>query len=397
MFEASKTILGADQEGHHPFQAAACGVLAAISHDSFLTPFDVVKQRMQLGYYKSVTHCISTILKTEGMRALYASFPTTLMMNVPFGAVMVSVNESMKKILNPDETYNFWTTMLSGSIAGSIAAAATNPLDVVKTRLQTQNLEHCTKSCEDPLFNPTTPTAGTPSAGAAAPGVANSSSNAGGSASARPNRDGAGAKSYRRRPGATLIPQMQMGVVNSTGVSSAGARSKPFATMKDGLYGRSKSGKSGVGVGISSGAAAAVGSGHGDVRSGRWAGSSAYYTSARVPNFRTRALMTASQARPPRHPLGYFKPQQSGCGLMFTISPSAVMRAFGSAGPQQGALPSSATIQTLGMVDIAKKIYSSEGLRGFSRGIIARMLVQAPSVAISWTAYETVKCMLVQD
>ena len=45
-------MFGADKEGHHPVQAAACGVLAAISHDSFLAPFDVVKQRMikQFGY-----------------------------------------------------------------------------------------------------------------------------------------------------------------------------------------------------------------------------------------------------------------------------------------------------------------------------------------------------------
>lgn len=35
-----------------------------------------------------------------------------------------------------------------------------------------------------------------------------------------------------------------------------------------------------------------------------------------------------------------------------------------------------------------------EGLRGFSRGMQARMLIHAPSVAICWTTYESVKGLL---
>ena len=37
-----------------------------------------------------------------------------------------------------------------------------------------------------------------------------------------------------------------------------------------------------------------------------------------------------------------------------------------------------------------------EGLRGFSRGMQARMLIHAPSVAICWTTYESVKRVLVK-
>lgn len=64
-------------------------------------------------------------------------------MNIPYGCIMVSVNESMKKVLNPSGGYSFTASMIAGITAGSVAAMLTNPLDIVKTRLQTQSLEPC--------------------------------------------------------------------------------------------------------------------------------------------------------------------------------------------------------------------------------------------------------------
>lgn len=61
-------------------------------------------------------------------------------MNIPYGCVMVAVNESLKRTLRPAGDYDTQTFLLAGSGAGAVAAAATNPLDVVKTRLQTQAL-----------------------------------------------------------------------------------------------------------------------------------------------------------------------------------------------------------------------------------------------------------------
>ena len=61
-------------------------------------------------------------------------------MNIPYGCVMVAVNESLKRALRPAGDYDTQTFLLAGSGAGAVAAAATNPLDVVKTRLQTQAL-----------------------------------------------------------------------------------------------------------------------------------------------------------------------------------------------------------------------------------------------------------------
>jgi solute carrier family 25 (mitochondrial iron transporter), member 28/37 len=143
IFETTRVLYGADREGHQPIRAALCGASAALGHDLCMTPFDTVKQRMQLGYYKSVSHCITTVARAEGFRAFYMSLPTTLMMNLPYGCVMVAVNESSKKALNPQGGYNFGVSMIAGSIGGAAAAALTTPIDLIKTKIQTQNLEPC--------------------------------------------------------------------------------------------------------------------------------------------------------------------------------------------------------------------------------------------------------------
>lgn len=353
----------------------------------FLTPFDVVKQRMQLGYYKNVVHCVRTILKTEGIGALYASFPTTLMMNIPFGGIMMAVNESMKKVLNPSGEYNFWTTMASGSVAGMVAAACTTPLDVVKTRLQTQNLEHCTKSCEDPHFNPPSSSAGTAgplnSSGVGAPTTARSARSTKGA------NDGPFARRYRRRQ--RPVPAMGPG---GAGHSLAGELGITYTSNGGGLTSSNRS--FGATGGITGGSKLQPGA--------------LFSTSAaqRVPNMRMRALMTSARPRRAVQSLGSYSKQRAGpltgAGtLQFTIHREAVVRALSSTsgGGGSGALGSGpaavggeAVLQRLGMVEMVRRIHAQEGVRGFLRGVVPRMLVQAPSVAISWTAYETMKMLL---
>jgi solute carrier family 25 (mitochondrial iron transporter), member 28/37 len=62
-----------------------------------------------------VLDCVTSIAKKEGIRAFYLSLNTTLMMNVPYGCVMVSANESAKKFLNPSGEFKFSSSMLAGT------------------------------------------------------------------------------------------------------------------------------------------------------------------------------------------------------------------------------------------------------------------------------------------
>jgi hypothetical protein len=64
-----------------------------------------------------------------------------LVMNVPFTAVHFSAYETAKRLLaahNDDEGLR--VQLLAGGAAGGLSAAVTNPLDVLKTRLQTEGM-----------------------------------------------------------------------------------------------------------------------------------------------------------------------------------------------------------------------------------------------------------------
>lgn len=103
----------------------------AVSFDAHSRPDPLVVMSLLFAH--------DTVAMTE--QAFYRSFSTTLFMNIPYGCVMVAANESLKSAMRPSGNYDTQTFLLAGSGAGAIAAVATNPLDVVKTRLQTQAIQ----------------------------------------------------------------------------------------------------------------------------------------------------------------------------------------------------------------------------------------------------------------
>ena len=70
-----------------------------------------------IGYYNSVTHCVTSIVRKEGIHAFYLSLGTTLMMNVPYGCIMVAANESARKVLNPSGEFSYTSSMLAGIVS----------------------------------------------------------------------------------------------------------------------------------------------------------------------------------------------------------------------------------------------------------------------------------------
>ncbi|KAJ3333581.1 Fe(2+) transporter [Blyttiomyces sp. JEL0837] len=148
-YEHCKEVFGADEQGkHHLLKSAAAAAIATIAADGFMNPFDVIKQRLQLpgNTYNGVFDCARTVMRKEGFSAFYISYPTTLTMTIPFQSIHFAMYEYFRKTLNRKGTYDPVTHVISGGLAGAIAAAATTPLDVMKTLLQTKGTN------EDPVI-----------------------------------------------------------------------------------------------------------------------------------------------------------------------------------------------------------------------------------------------------
>lgn len=141
-YEFCKKKFGANKEGHHPISSGAAGICATTVSDAILTPMDAVKQRLQLRLqnYNGMVDCLRTVIRNEGVFSLYASYTTTLLMNIPYHAIYFASYESLRRAFKrgTEQEFDPIAHLMAGAGAGSTAAAITNPMDVAKTRLQTQ-------------------------------------------------------------------------------------------------------------------------------------------------------------------------------------------------------------------------------------------------------------------
>ena len=143
-YEKCKVAFGGGNVNEHaPVAHALAGACATVLADGLQNPVDTVKQRLQIADspYKGALDCVAKTFRNEGVRAFYRSYPTTLAMNVPFTAIHFAAYESAKTALfkaSEAEKEGFAVQFAAGGVAGGLAAAATTPMDVVKTRMQTQ-------------------------------------------------------------------------------------------------------------------------------------------------------------------------------------------------------------------------------------------------------------------
>ncbi|XP_054434959.1 mitoferrin-1 [Pteronotus mesoamericanus] len=141
-YENMKRTLNAvfHHQGNSHLANGIAGSLATLLHDAVMNPAEVVKQRMQMynSPHRSALSCIRTVWRTEGLGAFYRSYTTQLTMNIPFQSIHFITYEFLQEQVNPHRRYNPQSHIISGGLAGALAAAATTPLDVCKTLLNTQ-------------------------------------------------------------------------------------------------------------------------------------------------------------------------------------------------------------------------------------------------------------------
>ncbi|XP_058859058.1 mitochondrial glutamate carrier 1-like [Acipenser ruthenus] len=78
------------------------------------------------------------LLRSKGIAGLYKGLGATLARDVPFSIIYFPLFANLNKLgqKHPDTKAPFYVSFLSGCVAGSTAAVAVNPCDVIKTRLQ---------------------------------------------------------------------------------------------------------------------------------------------------------------------------------------------------------------------------------------------------------------------
>ncbi|KAK3670851.1 hypothetical protein LTR78_009295 [Recurvomyces mirabilis] len=132
----------------------AAGFFSDLAASPLYVPTEVLKTRLQLqgrfnnpyftsGYnYRSTPHALRTIIRTEGIGELFSGYKATLFRDLPFSALQFAFYEQEQKWatqwVGPGREIGLALEILTGASAGGMAGVLTCPMDVVKTRIQTE-------------------------------------------------------------------------------------------------------------------------------------------------------------------------------------------------------------------------------------------------------------------
>lgn len=147
---------------HETSSHLVAGFMGDFMSSFIYVPSEVLKARLQLqgrynnqffysGYnYKNMRDAVKCIVRDEGFMALFYGYKATLARDLPFSALQFAFYEKFrqrafalerKDIRSKDQELTIFTELLTGAAAGGLAGIITTPLDVVKTRLQTQQTD----------------------------------------------------------------------------------------------------------------------------------------------------------------------------------------------------------------------------------------------------------------
>ncbi|KJZ80534.1 hypothetical protein HIM_00384 [Hirsutella minnesotensis 3608] len=123
------------------------GSLAGAFGAFMVYPIDLVKTRLQnqrgaqpgQRLYKNSIDCFQKVFRNEGIRGLYSGVLPQLVGVAPEKAIKLTVNDLVRGYFT-DKKGNIWwgSEVLAGASAGGCQVIFTNPLEIVKIRLQVQ-------------------------------------------------------------------------------------------------------------------------------------------------------------------------------------------------------------------------------------------------------------------
>lgn len=126
------------------------GAVAGIIGTCCVFPIDIVKTRLQnqvvapdgSRMYRNPIHAFRKIIATEGFGGLYRGIGANLVGVSPEKAIKLAVNDLLRDSLtDADGNLPMHKQIIAGAGAGFFQVSATNPMEIVKIRMQMQALE----------------------------------------------------------------------------------------------------------------------------------------------------------------------------------------------------------------------------------------------------------------
>ncbi|KAI6175658.1 hypothetical protein M3Y97_00714000 [Aphelenchoides bicaudatus] len=128
------------------------GGISGATSATLTCPIEVVKTRMQSSVHgnQRYTSLVGQMLQKEGLRSFYKGLGTGLVGVVPAKSIYFCTYSTTKRLLNKSELLQPNSSgihMLSAGLAGFTTATVTNPIWLVKTRLQINQIQMSTWDC----------------------------------------------------------------------------------------------------------------------------------------------------------------------------------------------------------------------------------------------------------
>lgn len=120
-------------------RAFVCGGIAAAGSSVVKVPLAVCIRSVQAGVYANAVEAAVSITSAVGVRGLFTGYIPTLLEDIPDMACKFACYETLRSlhraVVVKDRNLNAQEDFAIGAMAGAFAAAATTPLDVIKTNM----------------------------------------------------------------------------------------------------------------------------------------------------------------------------------------------------------------------------------------------------------------------